>query len=68
MKRLATLLCVIPLMLAAGCVSRQAEADIIASAATIDRAAKSLPDSLQVQAIRANAQAIAHALGQDLQP
>ena len=65
MKRLA--LALVTVLALAGCHS-QRDADIIASASTIDRAAKSLPDSLQVQAIRANAQAIAHTLGQDLQP
>lgn len=63
MKRLALLL--LPLALA-GCVSRQAETDIAASAWVIDAAAQSLPDSPQTKAIRANAQAIARAVGHPL--
>lgn len=62
MKRLALL----PLLLLCGCVSDQARADIAASAAVINAAAESLPDSSQTKAIRANAQAIAHAVGHDL--
>lgn len=63
MKRIALIL--LPLTLA-GCVSRQAETDIAASAAVIDAAAQSLPDSPQTKAIRANAQAIASAVGHPL--
>lgn len=63
MKRLPLLLLVLAL---AGCVSDQARADIAASAGVIDQAAKSLPASPQTAAIRANAQAIAHAVGHDL--
>lgn len=66
MKRLLPILAVLPLLLAAGCVSRQAETDIAASAAVIDAAAQSLPDSPQTKAIRANAQAIARAVGHPL--
>lgn len=66
MRRLLPLAAAIPLLLAAGCVSRQAESDIAASAAVIDAAAQSLPDSPQTKAIRANAQAIATAVGHPL--
>jgi hypothetical protein len=63
MRRIALLL--LPLALA-GCVSRKAETDIAASAAVIDAAAQSMPDSPQTKAIRANAQAIARAVGHPL--
>ena len=66
MRRLLPLLAALPLFLAAGCISRQAEQDIADSAAAIDSANSSLPDSPQKTAIRANAQAIIKALGKDL--
>jgi uncharacterized protein YcfL len=65
MRRLALLLLLLPLV-CVGCVSRQAETDIANSAAAIDAAAQSLPDSPQIKAIRANAQAIATAVGHPL--
>lgn len=64
MKRLALLLLLLAL---AGCTSRQAEVDIAASAAVIYHAAGSLPPSAQTQAIRANALAIGHAVGHDIE-
>lgn len=66
MKRLLPLLAALPLLLAAGCASDRACQDIAASAAVIDAAAQSLPDSPQTKAIRANAQAIATAVGHPL--
>jgi uncharacterized lipoprotein YajG len=54
------------LALLAGCVTDQSRADIARSAAVIDGAARSLPASPQTEAIRANAAAIAHAVGHDL--
>ena len=64
MRRLALIL--LPLAFA-GCVSRQAEVDIAASAAVIYHAAGSLPPSAQTQAIRANALAIGHAVGHEIE-
>lgn len=49
------------------CTGRQAERDIANSAQAIENAAASLPDSPQVRAIRANAQAIGKAVGHPLQ-
>ena len=64
MKRLALIL--LPLAFA-GCASDRACSDIAASAAVIYNAATSLPDSPQTKAIRANAQAIATAVGHPLE-
>lgn len=65
---LLLLLILAPLLCLGGCISDQARSDIADSQAVIDGAAATLPDSPQVQAIRANARATAHAVGHDLQP
>lgn len=61
----------LPLLLVAlaftGCTGRQAESDIARSAQVIFNAAASLPDSPQRRAIQANAFAIGHAVGHDLE-
>lgn len=64
MKRLALIF--LPLAFA-GCTGRQAEADIARSAQVIYNAAASLPESPQRRAIQANAFAIGHAVGHDLE-
>ena len=58
--------CLVVVLALAGCVSDQTRADIANSAQAIDNAAASQAASPQRAAIRANAAAIAHAVGHDL--
>lgn len=66
MKLIALSLIVIVALALSGCVSDQAREDIAHSAQAIDGAAASLPASPQQTAIRANAAAIATAVGHPL--